>query len=146
VEDLQDEKKKRTKEETRNPLIIIIAGEETRLPWEGLPVLKGHPICRMPSWMSLFASYSRYPKGKVLDGGKVSYLLNPSGDLEKTQEEFAIYFKQQGWSGTVGALPNDKETRAEAYKGFLAADLFMYVPSFVIFILSCYVFIVCLEN
>jgi separase len=78
------------------------------LPWENLPVLRNQEIYRMPSMTSIFLALSRrnniYKDGSVMtppfpviDPFNTFYLLNPSGDLSSTQEEFDQLFRNYDW-------------------------------------------------
>ena len=68
------------------------------LPWENLPALRNQDIYRMPSMRSIFLALIRSinhkdasamtPPFRVIDPLDAFYLLNPSGDLTSTQEEF----------------------------------------------------------
>ncbi|KAJ2033195.1 separin protein [Coemansia sp. S16] len=64
------------------------------------------------------------PSGAMADGTRVFYVLNPEGDLHRTQANFEEYLKnsgQQGWHGVIGRRP----TPHECERG-LASDIFMY--------------------
>ena len=74
------------------------------LPWENLPVLRNQEVYRMPSMGSIFLALSRNkddsaiaPPFPVIDPSKTYYLLNPSGDLSSTQEEFHELFRNYKW-------------------------------------------------
>lgn len=52
------------------------------------------------------------------------YVLNPSGDLAKTQEAFEVWFKENiGWEGKVGQVP----TIDEYVAGLQKHDLYTYL-------------------
>jgi len=76
------------------------------LPWENLPVLRNQEIYRMPSMGSIFLALSQthnhYKDGTVspfpvINPSDTFYLLNPSGDLSSTQEEFDQLFRNYEW-------------------------------------------------
>jgi separase len=73
------------------------------LPWENLPVLRNQEIYRMPSMGSVFLALSQInndckdPPFPVIDPFNTYYLLNPSGDLSSTQEEFVQLFRNYEW-------------------------------------------------
>jgi separase len=75
------------------------------LPWENLPVLRNQEIYRMPSMGSIFLALSRTNNDykdhispfPVIDPFNTYYLLNPSGDLSSTQEEFVQLFRNYEW-------------------------------------------------
>lgn len=78
------------------------------LPWENLPVLRNQEIYRMPSMGSIVLALSQsnnhykdvsakalpFP---VVNPSNTFYLLNPSGDLSSTQEEFHQLFRNYEW-------------------------------------------------
>lgn len=39
---------------SRGPLILVLSKELQQLPWESLPILQDHPVCRVPSLSFLF--------------------------------------------------------------------------------------------
>lgn len=76
------------------------------LPWENLPILRNQEVYRMPSIGSIFATLDRYcenqetidtsiPVFPLIDPLDSYYLLNPDGDLSRTQGEFENWFKNQ---------------------------------------------------
>eukprot|EP01083_Nonionella_stella_P019589 54398_1 len=62
--------------------------------------------------------------GLLADLTSTYYLLNPSGDLDRTQERFEADFRRQwGWEGRIGEKPT-----ADEYKSILKNNsLFVYV-------------------
>ncbi|KAJ2880497.1 separin protein [Coemansia aciculifera] len=70
------------------------------------------------------STISDLPSGAMADGTRVFYVLNPEGDLHRTQANFEEYLKtsgQPGWHGVIGRRP----TPHECERG-LASDIFMY--------------------
>lgn len=46
----------------------------------------------------------------TLNSDSAFYVLNPGGDLLKTQKVFSSWFsRQEGWEGVVGRPPTDSE-------------------------------------
>jgi separase len=85
------------------------------LPWENLPALRNQEIYRMPSMRSIFLALTRStnhhkdasamaPPFPVIDPFDAFYLLNPSGDLIRTQEEFYQLFRNYEWKVTMICL------------------------------------------
>ncbi|KXN84923.1 Separin [Leucoagaricus sp. SymC.cos] len=89
------------------------------LPWESIPILRGRSVSRIPSvdflidrleYVEVRKRYRRAVKrtsgvGTVVDPRKGFFILNPSGDLRKTQERFKDWadgMKKTGWDGVVG--------------------------------------------
>ncbi|KAJ2792536.1 separin protein [Coemansia linderi] len=59
------------------------------------------------------------------DGSRVFYVLNPEGDLHRTQANFEEYLRHSGqrnWHGVIGRRP----TPHECERGLLSSDIFMY--------------------
>lgn len=90
------------------------------IPWESIPVLRGQPVSRIPSLPFLLdhlelARFSSPEKAGLLsvNARKVFYVLNPSGDLSRTQTHFEPWLDQMkeraGWKGIVGRPPTDME-------------------------------------
>ncbi|CAM6035438.1 unnamed protein product [Sphagnum compactum] len=144
----------------RQAMTLILDAGLQSLPWESLPVLRGHTTYRMPSLGSTCALtiHQQYVAAaamfnpQICHGAQVGnthadplagcpdqvtmqrvatidlsstyYLLNPSGDLEKTQCAFEDWFKQQqGWEGKAGQVP----TVEEYMKALQKHDLFVYL-------------------
>ncbi|XP_023243509.1 uncharacterized protein LOC111641562 [Centruroides sculpturatus] len=100
----------------RAPVILILDKRVQILPWENIPLLRQHPVCRVPSLSLLhiqLTSYSLYPDcifRKGVDTHNTFYILNPSNDIPDTQKKFQDVFKQQkGWHGIVGRAPTQQE-------------------------------------
>jgi separase len=85
------------------------------LPWENLPALRNQEIYRMPSMRSIFLALTRStnhhkdasamaPPFPVIDPFDAFYLLNPSGDLISTQDEFYQLFRNYEWKVTMMCL------------------------------------------
>ena len=94
-------------------------------PWESIPVLRGRAVSRIPSLPFLLdqvallksipgrmgagtgAGYKRH-----VDTRRVFYVINPSGDLSRTQAHFEPWLstmKAKGWKGIVGRPPTELE-------------------------------------
>ncbi|KAL6545762.1 hypothetical protein OROGR_009636 [Orobanche gracilis] len=117
-------------EYNRKPIILVLDIDVQMLPWESLPILRNQEVYRMPSISSIFAtldrcqelfetSISAFPLIDPLDS---YYLLNPDGDLSRTQVTFESWFKDQNIEGKVGTVPTIEELTV-ALKNH---DLFIY--------------------
>ncbi|KAJ2634850.1 separin protein [Coemansia sp. RSA 1286] len=61
--------------------------------------------------------------GLSVSGQHVFYVLNPEGDLHRTQTNFADYLEAQpGWRGVIGRRPMNLECE----RGLSSSDIFMY--------------------
>ncbi|KAI3445664.1 hypothetical protein Pfo_002329 [Paulownia fortunei] len=117
----------------RKPIILVLDSEVQMLPWENLPILRNQEVYRMPSIGSIFATLDRCcqnqeqfetsnPTFPLIDPLDSYYLLNPDGDLSRTQVEFENWFKDQNIEGKVGSVPTIEELTL-ALKNH---DLFIY--------------------
>ncbi|WVZ73465.1 hypothetical protein U9M48_021768, partial [Paspalum notatum var. saurae] len=117
----------------RGPVILVLDANVQMLPWESLPVLRNQEAYRMPSIASILLALSRskdhcndgsaiVPPFPVINPFNSFYLLNPSGDLSSTQEEFDQLFRNYEWKGTTGNPPKVDELLL-ALKNH---DLFLY--------------------
>ncbi|KAK2461139.1 hypothetical protein APHAL10511_006666 [Amanita phalloides] len=109
--------------------IFLVLGKDVQgIPWESIPVLRGRSVSRVPSLNFLLdrvefvrrqRANSTSPRldnfqsyGAPVDPRKGYYVLNPSGDLGRTQERFINWVKDMekvGWRGTVGRPPSEQE-------------------------------------
>ncbi|KAK4438264.1 Separase [Sesamum alatum] len=117
----------------RKPIILVLDFEVQMLPWENLPILRNKEVYRMPSVGSIFATLDRCcqneeqfetknPAFPFIDPLDSYYLLNPDGDLSRTQVEFENWFKDQNMEGKIGTVPTIEELTL-ALKNH---DLFIY--------------------
>ncbi|XP_020551646.1 separase [Sesamum indicum] len=101
----------------RKPIILVLDFEVQMLPWENLPILRNKEVYRMPSVGSIFATLDRccqngeqfetkIPAFPFIDPLDSYYLLNPDGDLSRTQVEFENWFKDQNIEELTLALKN----------------------------------------
>ncbi|EIW70220.1 hypothetical protein TREMEDRAFT_29861 [Tremella mesenterica DSM 1558] len=91
------------------------------IPWESLPILRGRPISRIPSLpflldqvnLGLHLHPGSDPAKRSVNSKKTFYILNPSGDLKRTQESFEPWIdsmtKRSGWKGIKGRPPTELE-------------------------------------
>jgi separase len=54
---------------------------------------------------------------------RTRYVLNPSGDLGRTEREFHSFFRKKKWEGVVGRMPSAEEHR----DAIRQAHLFLYM-------------------
>jgi len=113
------------------------------LPWESIPSLRGRPTSRIPSLAFLvdrieFARAQRKLRNldddeatlgrAVVNPKKTYFVLNPSGDLLKSQARFEPWLKEMahrniGWKGLIGQIP----TELELLDALSNRDLFIYM-------------------
>ncbi|KAJ1281207.1 hypothetical protein BS78_04G290200 [Paspalum vaginatum] len=117
----------------RGPVILVLDVNVQMLPWESLPVLRNQEAYRMPSIASILLALSRskdqckdrsaiVPPFPVINPLNSFYLLNPSGDLSSTQEEFDQLFRNYEWKGKAGNPPKADELLL----ALTNHDLFLY--------------------
>ncbi|KAJ2240150.1 separin protein, partial [Coemansia sp. RSA 475] len=125
-------------------VVLVLDKHTQQIPWESLPTLRKYPASRVPSLAFLrsrmasmrshkpMSALSLNPKsltlaanvhGDRVDGSHLFYVLNPEGDLLRTQAGFEEFVRggPSTWHGCVGRRP----THAEVEHG-LQADVFVY--------------------
>ncbi|XP_055356450.1 uncharacterized protein LOC129601612 [Paramacrobiotus metropolitanus] len=98
----------------RHPVVLIPDNNAFNLPWESMPILRNHPVSRMPSVATLNSHLDRYRRVLNTDNG--FYILNPTADLMEMQKRFEKFFENERlntWEGVSGKVPS-KETIAAA--------------------------------
>lgn len=120
-------------------LFLILDKNVQGLPWESMPILRGRSISRIPGIQFLhdrltFAKIKRETagavynsnEGAVVDPSNGYYILNPSGDLGRTEERFrdwASAMRKSGWGGVSGKQVSEQQF-VDALK---TRDLVVYV-------------------
>ncbi|KAL8478593.1 hypothetical protein ACS0TY_030468 [Phlomoides rotata] len=115
------------------PIILVLDIDVQMLPWENLPILRSQEVYRMPSIGSIFATFDRcsqnpknietsVPVFPFIDPLDSYFLLNPDGDLNRTQVEFENWFKDQNIEGKIGTVPTVEELTV----ALRDHDLFIY--------------------
>ncbi|KAI5295266.1 hypothetical protein KEM52_001876, partial [Ascosphaera acerosa] len=91
--------------------ILVLDKELHAIPWESLRFLRGRAISRAPSLQSVLDRLG--PSDSCLDRTNVSYILNPSGDLESTQAKFGnVLSAMPAWTGLIGKEPSEAAFKA----------------------------------
>jgi Peptidase family C50 len=119
------------------PVVAIFSPELQSLPWESAPGLVSQQIYRLhalpcaaataSSTSSSSSSQSQKsktaPQPPKVNLSSAYYTINPSGDLQTTQDTFEAWFKSlRGWSGHAGSPPSSSEL-AHALQ---SKELFVY--------------------
>ncbi|XP_027157654.1 separase [Coffea eugenioides] len=118
----------------RKPVTLVLDSAVQMLPWESLPILRNEEVYRMPSVGSICTTLARCHQYQdqlpeqgeafpVIDPLDSFYVLNPSGDLSRTQVEFENWFRDQKFEGKTGTVPKSEEL-VGALKIY---DLFIYI-------------------
>ncbi|TFK73377.1 hypothetical protein BDN72DRAFT_956580 [Pluteus cervinus] len=106
-------------------LFLVLDKDMQGLPWESIPILRGRSVSRVPNMdflldrieyiklmQPLSTSGNIPPNGLKVDGRKGYYVLNPSGDLDRTEGRFkgwAEGMRKVGWEGTIGKPPSEQQ-------------------------------------
>jgi separase len=98
-------------------IFLILDRKVQEIPWESIPILRGRAVSRVPSLAFLSdrlpPTIGQNASRLELDSQKVYYILNPSGDLAKTQKTFEPWLKAMsekcGWRGIIGREPSSLE-------------------------------------
>ncbi|KAH6918185.1 cysteine peptidase C50 [Coprinopsis sp. MPI-PUGE-AT-0042] len=120
-------------------LFLVLDKNIQGLPWESLPILRGRSISRIPCIDFLldrvdFANLKRLkvqppqtspPGSAMVDVRNGYFILNPSGDLGKTEgrfKEWADEMKELGWDGVMGHAVSEQQLA----KALETRDLVVY--------------------
>ena len=121
----------------RLPLILLVDAALVKLPWESMPLLRAVPTSRLPCAAFLdgcSAAAARMGGGGAVVGGdgagpggvrssEAFYVLNPAGDLKKTQGAFEADFTSVAtWEGVVGTAPTPEAVE----RALSSKDLYIY--------------------
>lgn len=104
-------------EEDEWHVILILEKELQAFPWESLPCMRLRSVSRMPSlkatWTRLesMRKQEKHSQGLVASSCKGTFMLNPSSDLQSTQETFQPIFEGQlsHFKGIINQAPSETE-------------------------------------
>lgn len=109
--------------------VLVLDKALHAFPWESLPCMQGLAVSRVPSLACLRRLLAEAktpvagPRGHHVSGRSVSYMLNPSSDLEKTEAFFRRPFGAlEQWNGTVNRAPNE----ADFERALSESDVMLY--------------------
>jgi len=98
-----------------NCLFLILDENLHRFPFEGMPILKGKTVCRVPCISFVLATLreSKFNSESfpVIDPSNVSYIVDPENNLQATQKrllpaiESLSSSQNWNWDGVVGKIP-----------------------------------------
>ncbi|CAK7919023.1 separin [[Candida] anglica] len=111
--------------------IVLIPGNRCELlPWESLSFLRNKSVSRMPS-VSLLLELLKRENNKTDisvfdDNSNLFYLINPEGDLKRTESNFGTSFSSinRHWKGIVGNSPTQDD---KLLSKILNSNLFVYL-------------------
>lgn len=116
-------------DEADKHLAIIPGTSCAFFPWESLSFLRGKSISRMPSVHSLLELLQKRKNRfsvSIEDNGGLFYMINPSGDLVRTENRFQPLFESivsEKKSGIVAKRPSEEYFLSELLK----SEVFVYL-------------------
>ena len=93
-------------------LVLVPSGECSLFPWESLKCMKNKSVSRIPSVSILVELLKKNSERPLFlkENNNVFYLLNPSGDLYRTENRFGKPFEShREWEGFIGEAPDENE-------------------------------------
>ncbi|KAJ7271936.1 peptidase family C50-domain-containing protein [Mycena haematopus] len=105
-------------------MFLILDKNIQGLPWESIPILRGKSVSRIPSvdflldrvqlagWLANGPGNSAVLDRAAVDPHKGYCVLNPSGDLVRTEGRFKEWVKDMekvGWQSVVGQPPTEQQ-------------------------------------
>lgn len=117
----------KTHTSTEDHIVLVLGSKCNAIPWESLQCLRNKSVSRMPSVSELIKSFNRQTNASIIgDEGKLLYLINPGGDLARTESKFTSLFQPNekiDMGGVIGHRPNEESFLDELTK----SDLFVYL-------------------
>mmetsp|Transcript_2282 Transcript_2282/g.8461 ORF Transcript_2282/g.8461 Transcript_2282/m.8461 type:complete len:1740 (-) Transcript_2282:1501-6720(-) len=96
----------------RKAILLSLDSSVKHVPWESISVLKHQRVYRIPAVAIGQAIVSLRAYGQrenIVDLRRSYFVLNPSGDLIKTQEYLEPLLAKSGWTGSQGRTPSISE-------------------------------------
>ncbi|KAH9641635.1 hypothetical protein HF086_009981 [Spodoptera exigua] len=101
------------KKAKRYPVILIVDERLDTFPWETLPILNQHPVCRMENIHFLYYLYKVHEKN-IVDGYYAAkcevgrYVINPEKNLDRMENRMTSFVEYwcPTWKGHVGEAPS----------------------------------------
>ena len=114
----------------RQPVILLLSSQLQHLPFESMPVLAPHPVTRMPSFLFLLQHMTGQAGAEPESGScsavslsSHSFILNPSGDLARTEATFSPLLPALGLTrGLTSSAPSPS-----AFLSALSSEFFLYI-------------------
>ncbi len=114
-------------------VLLLLDKDTCVIPWESLPILRRRSVSRVPTLHILADQLSKAQKtgqapngALLLDQRRTRYLLNPGGDLKRSEDRFQPWLSRREtesrWKGITGRAPFANEF-ADALSN---SDLMMY--------------------
>ncbi|WVQ78257.1 hypothetical protein IAT38_000341 [Cryptococcus sp. DSM 104549] len=134
LEKLEARQKKSILASQEEHIFLALDKNVQSFPWESIPILRGRPVSRIPSLSFLLDQVAmgnhlrpsltqsvinlddEVDMKRTVNSRRTFYILNPSGDLERTQAHFKPWIDEMvqkaGWKGIVGRPPTEMEMKA----------------------------------
>lgn len=92
-------------------LVLVVDSALEQIPWESLPVLRQLKISvtRAPSLK--FLDYHLRQSSDQVDPQSLFYVVNPGGDLQRTEETFKDVLGYSSWCGFLGKVSKEEVPR-----------------------------------
>ncbi|ODV87668.1 hypothetical protein CANARDRAFT_25911 [[Candida] arabinofermentans NRRL YB-2248] len=119
-------KQKKTSDTDMSHIILVPSMACTKIPWESIQTLRSKSVSRMPSIQMLteLLTANQNALDDGIDPNKGYYVINPSGDLKKTELRFKDSFEGMvGWNGQVGIKPTEQDIG----RGLHQSNLYVYI-------------------
>lgn len=101
-----------------NSVVLILDGLLLNIPWESLPILKPLQATRLPS-LSFLKTRRCSP---TINSSQTFFILNPSKDLENTQQTFHSFLSSRNYLG----LDQEPPTESQFKSALEEKDLLLY--------------------
>ncbi|ONH65689.1 Separin [Cyberlindnera fabianii] len=105
--------------------VLLVGKELVKIPWESLPCLRSTPVSRIPS-LNMLVDLLEKNQALLTSKKNGSIILNPAGDLMKTQERFEQPLKYLKDDLLWSAIVNEKPTE-DIFKEALESNIAIYV-------------------
>ncbi|KAM3959521.1 extra spindle pole bodies like 1, separase [Aphomia sociella] len=117
------------KKAERYPVILIVDEILDSFPWETLPILNHHPVCRMENIHFIYNLFKLHEKefvnGYFEAGAEVGrYVINPEKNLERMEKRMCSFVQYWcgEWTGHVAEPPSPEDY----LRHLTQADIFLY--------------------
>jgi len=102
-----------SKSKKRGHVILVLDKHLNALPWESMKMMKNQSASRILSidlLRHLVSMKELHDDYVHVDFNNVSYVVNPIGDLKKTEDRFHAWFRSATtWQGLFSKTPSDEE-------------------------------------
>jgi len=109
----------------RGAILLSLDGYVKHIAWESIITLKHQRIYRTPSaaiGRATATLRAGMQEQNIMDVGKSYFVLNPTGDLLRTQRHLEPILRKSGWAGIQGRTPSS----AEAIRALQEFECYLY--------------------